>query len=128
MINEIDRLNEELAKKPKEVEVIKYVEVIKADTVDSKIMVPTTYVIQFAQNSSVLSNEANTILDGITGNVNIKASASPEGTKNYNKKLSERRAAAVAEYLTKKGVKVGTSDGVGSVDNNSNRIAVITCY
>jgi hypothetical protein len=130
MIGEIDRLNEELAKKPTEVEVIKYVEVVKQDTIRSTntIMMPSTYVVQFAKNNATLSNEAKNILDGISGNVNIVASASPEGTKNYNQTLSKKRANVVAEYLTKKGVKVNSVKGIGCVNNNSNRIAIITSY
>jgi hypothetical protein len=122
MINEIDRLNSELAKKPNEV--VKYVEVTKTD----KIMSPATWVVQFAQNSAILSDEAKSVLDGVYGNVNIVASASPEGTKDYNKKLSEERAAAVSDYLAKRGIKVNSLEGIGSVDNNSNRIAIITSY
>ena len=128
MIDEIDRLNNELIRKPKEIEVIKYVKVLKTDTIRNNIMVPTTYVVQFAKNNATLSNEAKNILDGISGNVNIVASASPEGTKNYNQTLSEKRANVVAEYLTKKGVKVNSVKGIGCVDNNSNRIAIITSY
>ena len=126
MTNEINRLNSELDKKP--TEVIKYVEVIKTDTVRSDIMLPVTYVVQFAKNSSVLSDDAKNVLDGIHGSVNITASASPEGTKDYNKKLSEKRAAVIADYLTKKGIKVNSYEGIGSKDGNSNRIAIITGF
>lgn len=130
MIGEINRLNEELAKKPTEVEVVKYVEVVKTDTIrpTNNIMVPSTYVIQFAKNSAILSNEAKDILDEINGSVNITASASPEGTRTYNKVLSERRAKVVADYLTNKGIKVNSYKGIGCVDNNSNRIAIITSF
>lgn len=130
MIDEIDYLNDELAKKPKEVEVIKYVEVVKVDTLPTTnaVMMPTTWIIQFAKNSAVLSKEAKSILDGVYGNVNITASASPEGTKVYNKALSEKRAKAVSDYLSKKGIKVNSCEGIGSVDDNSNRIAIVTGY
>lgn len=130
MIGEIDRLNEELAKKPKEIEIVKYVEVAKVDTfpTTNAVMMPTTWIVQFAKNSAVLSKEAKSILDGVYGNVNITASASPEGTKAYNKALSEKRAKAVSDYLSKKGIKVNSCEGIGSVDNNSNRIAIVTGY
>ena len=130
MISEIDRLNSELAKKPTEVGVIKYVEVVKTDTLRStnSIMVPSTWVIQFPKNSAALSDEAKGILDGVYGTVNITASASPEGTKEYNQKLSEKRASIVADYLAKKGIKVNSSEGIGSVNDSSNRIAIITSY
>ena len=130
MIGEIDRLNEELAKKPKEIEIVKYVEVAKVDTfpTTNAVMMPTTWIVQFAKNSAVLSKEAKSILDGVYGNVNITASASPEGTKAYNKALSEKRAKAVSNYLSKKGIKVNSCEGIGSIDNNSNRIAIVTGY
>jgi len=129
MIAEIDRLNEELAKKPTEVVVEKVVtEEAPSTNAVAAIQVPSTYVIQFAKNSSVLSNAAKEILDGISGSVNITASASPEGTKEYNQKLSEKRAKAVSDYLSKKGIKVNSCEGIGSVDNNSNRIAIVTSY
>jgi hypothetical protein len=130
MIAEIDRLNEELAKKPTEVVVEKVVtkEAPVTTNAVAAIQVPSTYVIQFAKNSSVLSNAAKEILDGISGNVNITASASPEGTKEYNQKLSEKRAAVIADYLTKKGIKVNSCEGVGSEDENSNRIAIVTSF
>ena len=134
MIGEIDRLNEELAKKPKEVEVIKYVDRVVNNNYNAPvtnagvIKVPSTYIIQFAKNSAVLSNDAKAVLDGITDTVNITASASPEGTKEYNQKLSEKRAAVIADYLTKKGIKVNSYEGIGSKDDNSNRIAIITSF
>ena len=128
MISEIDRLNEELAKKPTEVVVEKVVAAPVTTNAVAAIQVPSTYVIQFAKNSSVLSNAAKEILDGISGSVNITASASPEGTKEYNQKLSEKRAAVIADYLTKKGIKVNSCEGVGSEDENSNRIAIVTSF
>ena len=128
MISEIDRLNEELAKKPTEVVVEKVVSAPVTTNAVAAIQVPSTYVIQFAKNSSVLSNAAKEILDGISGSVNITASASPEGTKEYNQKLSEKRAAVIADYLAKKGIKVNSCEGVGSEDENSNRIAIVTSF
>ena len=121
MIGEIDRLNEELAKKPTEVETIKYVETTKTVTE----VIPSTFVIQFAQNSSVLSEEAKEILDGVKGRVNVVAYASPEGTKEYNDMLSEKRAAVIADYLAKKNVKVISYRGLGCLNKTSNRIGII---
>jgi outer membrane protein OmpA-like peptidoglycan-associated protein len=132
MISEINRLNEELAKKPNEV--IKYVDRVVNNNYNAPvtnanvIKIPSTYVIQFAKNSAVLSDDAKAILDGITDTVNITASASPEGTREYNQKLSEERATVIADYLTKKGVKVNSYEGIGSKDDNSNRIAIITSF
>lgn len=124
MIDEINRLNDELAQKPKEV----YKELVRERIVSDTVYVPaqTEWFVQFAKNSPTLTNEAKSILDRINGKVNIFATSSPEGDGKYNQALSERRAAAVADYLTKKGVKVVSWQGEGSVNNSSNRIAVIS--
>lgn len=124
MINEINYLNGELAKKPTEV----YKELVRERIVTDTVYVPTQteWFVQFAKNSPVLTDVAKSILDRIDGKVNIFATASPEGDGNYNQALSERRAAAVADYLTKKGIKVVSYQGEGSTNNSSNRIAVIS--
>ena len=46
--------------------------------------------------------------------VDVQGEASYPGTKEFNQKLSERRASVVTEYLTKRGVKVANSNGVGA--------------
>ena len=121
MIGEIDRLNEELAKKPTEVETIKYVETTKTITE----VIPSTFVIQFAQNSSQLSEEAKEILDGVKGKVKVVAYASPEGTSEYNQRLSEKRAAVITDYLTNRDIKVISFRGLGCINENSNRIGIV---
>lgn len=85
-------------------------------------------IVTFAQNSSQLTNDAKDTLDGIPSGttVNVVAYASPEGTDIYNQALSERRAAVVSDYLTKRGVNVKTSVGKGVNGEASNRLAVIT--
>ena len=119
MIWEIDRLNSELTKKP--TEVIKQIETIKTVTE----VVQKQFVVQFAQNSSQLTEEAKETLDKVKGNVNVIAYASPEGSRDYNNALSEKRAAVIADYLTKNNVKVITYRGIGSLNESSNRIAII---
>ena len=121
---EIARLNDELAKKPKEVVVEKVVEkVVKEPAVAA---VAATTVVTFAQGSSALTAEAKADLDKVKGNVEIVATASPEGNSAYNKKLSQKRADAVAEYLKSKGVTVNTAVGQGVTGAASNRIAIIS--
>ena len=66
--------------------------------------------------------EVSTVL----GTVKVVAYASPEGTESYNKKLSQRRANAVADYLRAKGVTVTEVYGAGVNGNTSNRIAIVT--
>lgn len=85
------------------------------------------WVVDFALGSDELSNEAKFILNKISTNqvVDVVATASPEGTAEFNQKLSERRAKNVADYLTSIGVKVNSAVGKG-VDVTSGRTAVVT--
>jgi len=121
MIGEIDRLNEELAKKPTEVVRTETIETIKTITE----LVQKQFVVQFAQNSSVLSEEAKETLNEIKGRVSVVAYASPEGSKEYNDMLSEKRAAVITDYLTKNNVKVISYRGLGCLNETSNRIGII---
>ena len=120
----IARLNEELAKKPKEVEVVKYVDRIVNNNYNGTVVNCDTYVL-FARNSAELDTTAKTTLDKISGTVKIVAYASPEGSDTYNKKLSQRRANAVADYLRGKGVTVTEAYGAGVNGNTSNRVAIV---
>ena len=123
MISEISRLNDELAKKSNEIEVIKIVE--KEVAPEKKEC--ATFVF-FAKNSAVLSAAAKESLKSINAaSVTIKAYASPEGTAAYNKKLSERRAAAVRDFLTNNtNVKVVSAEGCGVNGAESARVAIVT--
>lgn len=124
MNNRIDSLNQELAKKPKEVirEVVKTVEV-PAKTV-ATAAAADTYVF-FAQNSAELTSEAKSVLDKVEGTVDVVATSSPEGTPEYNQSLSERRAKAVADYLKAKGVTVDSCKGAGVKNVTSARVAIV---
>lgn len=119
MMDEIARLNDALAKRPNVVvkEVVREVE--KTQVVADNV------VVFFAQNSAELTDEAKTVLDAVTGTVDIVASASPEGTKVYNQTLSERRAEVVANYLRNRNVNVNTVTGVGVTGDASGRVAII---
>ena len=126
MQNEINYLNDELSRKPKEV----YKEVVRAelimDTIKIEVPVQKEWFIQFAKNSPVITDEAKAILDKVKGNVRVVATSSPEGNDTYNKALSERRAAAVTDYLMKRKVNVLSYEGKGAINEATNRIAVIT--
>jgi outer membrane protein OmpA-like peptidoglycan-associated protein len=82
--------------------------------------------VSFTKGSSELSNEAKYVLDQIGENlvVNIEATASPEGTAEFNQKLSDERAETVSKYLTDRGLKVNSSVGKG-VNTVSGRTATI---
>lgn len=119
---QINSLQEELtaekARKPRVIEKI----------VEKRILIPNQHVIQFAQNSAELSQEAINILNGINNDVtvNIVGTSSPEGKETYNQKLSEKRAEAVANFLNKKGVKVNTVVGRGvMLGETTNRLVII---
>ena len=120
----IARLNEELAKKPKEVEVVKYVERVVNNN-NITVVNADTYVM-FEKNSAKLEEPAKSDLDKVSGTVKVVAYASPEGSDDYNKELSQRRANAVADYLRAKGVTVIEAYGAGVNGNTSNRIAIVT--
>lgn len=114
MNEEINSLRSKLAKKPKEV--VKTV----TNTVDNR-----TFVIFFAQNSDELTPTAKEVLDKISGTVDVTGFASPEGTSEYNLKLSERRANAVADYLKNKGVTVDVVTGLGVQGKATNRVVIV---
>ena len=125
MLSEIDRLNQELAKKPNEVVVEKVVtkEVENVVTTDEG-----TYVF-FAYDDATLDDRAKVTLDklGENGVYDVVAYASSEGSTEYNQRLSERRAAAVADYLTNRGCKVNSWEGRGvQFGTTTGRVAVVT--
>lgn len=126
MIDEIDRLNEELAKKPTEVIVEK--EVTKEVEKIVPVKMTDVYVF-FAQNSSTLDDRAKDQLDklGQNGVYKVVAYASADGTAEYNQRLSERRAAIVADYLINRGCKVDSWEGKGvEYGETTGRVAVVT--
>lgn len=116
--NRIDQLRAELARKPKEV--VKTV-------VETKVIQPVQYVIEFAQGSSSLTDHAQDVLSKIPEgtSVEIRGTASPEGTQEFNQALSERRAAVVADYLKKRGVYTDMVVGLGVRGEASNRLVYI---
>ena len=124
---EIAYLKDELAKKPNEVIVHEAAAPQPVATNAVAEVVEKTAIVFFAKNSSVLTDEAKETLDNVKAQfVKIVATASPEGAQKYNQALSEKRAAVVADYLTKKGVKVSSYEGLGSTGKASNRVAIVT--
>lgn len=121
----IARLNEELSKKPKEVEVIKYVDRIVNNNYNNNVIKSDTYVF-FGWDSAELDAAAKSTLDKVSGTVKVVAYASPEGTEEHNKELSQKRAATVADYLRAKGVTVTEAYGAGVNGTTSNRVAIVT--
>ena len=131
MIGEIDRLNEELAKKPKEVIVEKVIvqNVVPANTAAvAEAVAKNPVVVFFAQGSDVLTDEAKATLDKVpAGTYDITGFASPEGSEKFNNALSQRRAEAVANFLKEKGITIGTVEGKGvAFGNATGRVSVVT--
>lgn len=120
--DQINNLKAELAKKPKEV--VK--EVVK-ETPAKEVNVSDLVFVTFAQGKSALTKEAKKALDNIASgkHVAITGTASPEGSKAINDRLSQERANSVAEYLKSKGVNVDKAEGKGVQGNTSNRLAVV---
>lgn len=111
---EINSLREELAKKPKET-----VRIIKE--------VSMTSVVFFAKNSDVLTDDAKRILNTYTSkdSVVLEGYASIEGSADYNKKLSERRALAVKNYLESNGVTILSCEGKGVLNETTGRVVIV---
>lgn len=86
----------------------------------------------FKVNSSVLTDDAKTTLDGVAGpiaslasgyQVEIQGFASAEGSKDLNTSLSEARALAVQRYLVSKGVALIRMSmlGIGPVGSSKTK-------
>lgn len=120
--DQINNLKAEIAKKPKEV--VK--EVVK-ETPAKEVNVSDLVFVTFAQGKSALTKDAKKALDNIASgkHVAITGTASPEGSKAINDRLSQERANRVAEYLKSKGVNVDKAEGKGVQGNTSNRLAVV---
>lgn len=127
MTNEIARLNGALAecesREPKVVE--------RIVEVGNKVQMNVfgNWVVQFAKGSSELTDDGKKVLDSIGDDltVDVVGTSSPEGSDEFNQKLSEKRAAVVADYLTKRGVKVNSWEGKGvQIGDATNRLAIIT--
>lgn len=122
--NKVKELQDALAQKPKEVEKEVIVEKVVEKVIEKGA---SQYFVQFAKKSYTLDDTAKAELDKIQEGteVAIVATASPEGSKLYNKILSQKRADAVKEYLEKKGVKVASAEGLGVTGPSSNRVAIV---
>ena len=124
MQDEINRLREELAKKPTEVVKEKIVERVIEKTVQSEAPV-TVY---FTKGSCELSDAAKVSLDklGENGVVDVKGYADEVGSEKFNQVLSEKRAKAVAEYLTNRGLKVNSVNAYGETGDIVARVVVVS--
>jgi outer membrane protein OmpA-like peptidoglycan-associated protein len=129
MADEIARLNDELAQKPKEVIVDKVVEIPATAAVQEHATgFGINETVYFAYDSDVLDARAKETLDklGENGVYVIDAYASSEGSTEYNKELSQRRADAVKAYLENRGAKVDSAVGHGvQFGTTTGRVAIV---
>ena len=129
---EIDALNAQINelrnRKPEVIEKEKIVEkIVEAPVQTREVLVENLVFVTFAQGKSALTNDAKKALDEIKEgkHVQIVGTASPEGNKELNDKLSQARADVVAEYLTARGIIVDEATGKGVQGTTSNRLAVV---
>ncbi len=108
-------------------EVIK--EVVKEVPVEKETVNITENLVfvTFAQGKSTLTKDAKAALDNIAEgrHVQIVGTASPEGSKELNDKLSQARADVVADYLKARNVIVDEATGKGVQGTTSNRLAIV---
>ena len=123
-VYDVGRLNDEInslhAQKPKEV--------IREVVTTKVVPTQTQWVVFFEQGKSDLTDDAKAELNKIGENtiVDIVGHASSEGSEAFNQTLSENRAKAVADFLTKRGVKVNKATGEGETGTPKNRVVIIT--
>lgn len=121
----INNLRSELEKKPKVVVKEKIIERVVEKVVNNG---QTKWVVFFAQSSDILTDDAKALLSEITENttVEVVGHASNEGSVGFNQNLSEKRANAVARFLTSRGVNVTKSYGEGETGTPQNRVVIVT--
>lgn len=129
MANEINYLRGRLDEcEKREPKVVEKIAEVKTPTTDAAVVKNgnNSWVVTFATASSVLTNEAKFILNQVGNDavVDVTATASPDGSREFNQRLSEKRAEVVADYLSKRGVKVNSFAGKG-VSAESGRSAVV---
>jgi hypothetical protein len=127
MISEIDRLNGALSEcESRQPQVVERVVEIPGDNTTIIKTANDFWLVTFETAKADLSTEAKYILNQIGNDaiVDVVGTASEDGTAEFNQKISEERAAKVADYLTNRGVKVNSWKGVG-VNPLTGRAAVV---
>lgn len=124
MNDEINRLRSELAKKP--TEVIK--EVVTERIVEKVVPTDNSVTVYFTKGSFELSDATKASLDKIGQNavVDVKGFADEVGSEKFNQALSEKRAKAVADYLTNRGLKVNSVEAFGETGDIVARVVVVS--
>ena len=120
-INELRNRKPEVITKEVVKQVVKEVPSVKEFTVSDLVFVT------FAQGKSALTKDAKAALNNVKQGVHVQVvgTASPEGSKELNDRLSQARADVVANYLKGRGVIVDEATGKGVQGVTSNRLAVV---
>ena len=126
---EIDALNAQINelrnRKPEVItkEIVKEVPSVKV----KEFTVSDLVFVTFAQGKSALTKDAKAALNNVKQGVHVQVvgTASPEGSKELNDRLSQARADVVANYLKGRGVIVDEATGKGVQGVTSNRLAVV---
>ena len=122
---EWDALNAEIndlrARKPEVITEVQQVEKIVYKNVDTN-----TYVVAFDYGKAELDQAAKDVLNQIPAEtiVDVKGEASYPGSEEFNQKLSENRAKAVADYLVGRRVKVADVQGLGETGHQIVKVIV----
>ena len=122
-INELRNRKPEVITKEVVKEVVKEVPSVKV----KEFTVSDLVFVTFAQGKSALTKDAKAALNNVKEGVHVQVvgTASPEGSKELNDRLSQARADVVANYLKGRGVIVDESTGKGVQGVTSNRLAVV---
>lgn len=122
-INELRNRKPQVVTKEVVKEVVKEVPSVKV----KEFTVSDLVFVTFAQGKSNLTNDAKKALNNVQQGVHVQVvgTASPEGSKELNDRLSQARADVVANYLKGRGVIVDEATGKGVQGVTSNRLAVV---
>lgn len=123
---EIDALNAQINElRNRKPEVI--TKTVEVPAPAKEVSVENLVFVTFAQGSANLTSEAKSVLDAVKEgtHVQIVGTASPEGPRALNNKLSQMRADNAASYLKSRGVVVDQAVGKGVQGVTSNRLAVV---
>ena len=122
-INDLRNRKPEVITKEVVKEVVKEVPSVKV----KEFTVSDLVFVTFAQGKSNLTNDAKKALNNVKQGVHVQVvgTASPEGSKELNDRLSQARADVVANYLKGRGVIVDEATGKGVQGVTSNRLAVV---
>lgn len=121
---EVDALNAEINDlRSRQPEVVTQV---VEKVVTKEVAQQDVYVVAFDYGKSNLDSSAMDVLNTVPQNciVDVIGEASYPGTLKANKKLSAARAKVVANYLTNRGVRVNSANGVGATGHQIVKVVV----